>query len=61
METFLYRAMNQTLLKKDVSKYETLGPYSIIIGKILQNWAAESRQDIKPFGFSNQAKLFRGA
>ena len=37
-----------------------MGPYSIILGKILQNWAAESRKDVKPFGFSNQAKLFRG-
>jgi len=59
METFLYSTVNEAQRKGDLSKVDTLGPYSYALHLILA-WAASKRTDIDTERFKNGVVLYRG-
>ena len=41
METFIYKDLKQASLNKDIRKVKTLGPYALVIAKILNECLLE--------------------
>ena len=65
LETGLYKAVNDAVNTRDVSKFRTLGPFAFLLYRILQYPSLKNALDASKFlwrakSFDRTVKLFRG-